>query len=145
VSGASGSKYSAGSRPGWVSGEFIETKRGAAQREAMGRTGRTSGNESRVPLALFASGQANVLPSRQVPHLDSCAPDDFPHSIAYHGGGALSSPTRATVSNQPVASRFLAAAECCASLSQAFRTSQYQGHASGKGRSGLQAARERPN
>src|SRR5712692_12030135 len=104
-----------------------------------------AGNESRVPIALFASGHANVLPSRQVPHLDSCAPDDIPHSIAYHGGGALSSATRAPVSNQPVASCFLAPAKSSASPRETLRTGQNQRRASGKRRRGLQAARQRRN
>src|SRR5437868_15370492 len=58
-------------------------------------------------LQRFASRASAVLRSRS-PRKSlgpPCASDDLPHTIHYHGGPGLSSPSRTTLSNQPVAVR----------------------------------------
>ena len=83
-------------------GWYSEKRQG--QSEATLRNKRT---ESCLTPALCLSGQrrAKVTKSPQLrPALGSpCASDDLPHTIPYHGGLRLSSPSRPSLSYQPVA------------------------------------------
>src|SRR2546428_10281132 len=74
-----------------------------------------------------------------------CAPDGFPHSIAYHGGGALSSATRTTVSYQPVASHFIRTPKSAGSSPGILTAGHHTGVAAGKRWAGVQTTRQRQN